>query len=96
MASNSTREFQEFLDGELKKYKGVVIPVRASLVERAVVRRLPCSKLHPNPEDEFTHDDVGPSYRIITEYTQQYREVQRRGTVDFEDPLLVEKIKPDG
>lgn len=96
MAANSTTEFQEFLNEELRKYKGVAIPVRASLVERAVVRRLPCSKLHPNPEDEFTHEDVGPSYRIISEYTAQYREVQRRGTVDFEDPLLVEKIKPDG
>ena len=96
MAANSTTEFEDYLNEELRKYKGVAVPVRASLLERLLVRHLPCTKLHPNPEDEFTHEDVGPSYRIISEYTAHYRDTQKHGPVEVEEPLLVEKIKPDG
>jgi len=96
MAGNSTK-FDEFLTSEVRKYKGIYVPVRASLLERLFVKKLSPEKIHPNPDDDFCDPRVGPNYGIISNYEQDIREArQNPAKVAIAEPLIVEKIRPDG
>ncbi len=90
-------EFDKFIADEIAKYKDNSFPVKASLLERAIVRKVNCKKLHPNPDDEFSMPSVGPSYRIINEYVQQMSEGKYENSYSMDDKsITVEKIYPDG
>ena len=89
-------EFDEFVAKDVNAQKGVSIPVHAGALERLFVRKVACSNLHPNAEDEFTFDSVGPSYRIIGEYEEKFRTAIRRNQEPFDDALIVEKLHPKG
>ncbi len=89
-------EFEQKIADDIKHQTGALIPVKASLLERLLVRKAPCDKLHPNAEDEFTFDTVGPSYKIIGEYEEKFRTAIRRNMEPFDDPLIVEKLRPSG
>ena len=94
--AGSTTQFADFLAEEIRKYKGVCVPVRANPAECVLVRYLPCDKLHPNPEDEFSMPEIGPSNQIISNYISQFQNSQRHGLPLFDDPIIVEKMLPDG
>ena len=95
MAGSNTA-FDEFIASEVKKYKGVYVPVKAGILRRALIRQAPCSSLHPNPDDEFCSPKVGPNYQIISEYMYSFR-LERQSSKQYcEEPLIVEKIRPDG
>lgn len=87
-------QLSEYVSNDIEKQKGVYMPVRAGLIERMLVRKALCSKLHPNAEDEFSIDSVGPSYRIIGEYEKKFREAMQFERKIFDEPLLVEKLRP--
>ena len=95
-------EFQVFLEEEINKVKGVYYPVRAGFLRRTFIKKAACSKLHPNPEDEFCDPEVGPNYEIISGYERDYRKAG--GVVDnlrymgsgAAEPLMVEKTRPEG
>lgn len=89
-------EFDEFVAKDVNAQKGVSIPVHAGALERLFVRKVACSNLHPNAEDEFTYDTVGPSYKIIGEYEQKFRRAIQTGQEVFDEPLIVEKLRPSG
>ena len=94
MAGTNTA-FDEFIAEEVKKYKGIYVPVKAGILRRAILRKARLSRLHPNPDDEFCMPKVGPNYRIISEYMQSFRLAAH--TRDYcEEPLTVEKVRPDG
>ena len=42
----------------------------------AFVRSVSCSKLHPNPNDEFCDPEIGPNYSIISCYEGDYRRIR--------------------
>ncbi|MCR4688692.1 MAG: ParB/RepB/Spo0J family partition protein [Saccharofermentans sp.] len=86
----------EFVEQDLDKRKGISIPVHASLLERLLVRKTACTNLHPNADDEFSIDSVGPSYRIIGEYEEKFRRAIKLDEKPIEDPLIVEKLRPHG
>lgn len=87
-------QLAEYISNDLEKQKGVYMPVRAGLIERILIRKALCTKLHPNAEDEFSMDSVGPSYRIIGEYEKKFREAMQFERKIFDEPLLVEKLRP--
>ena len=89
-------EFDEFLSEEVRKMQGVAYPVKANLFERLYVKMVPCSKLHPNPADEFTFPEVGPNYGIISDYEKKIFELFRMKEPVFEEPVIVEKLHPHG
>lgn len=89
-------QLAEYVSNDIEKQKGVSIPVRASLIERLLVKKTACSNLHPNAEDEFSMESVGPSYRIIGEYETKFREALRFEMRVFDEPLIVEKLRPHG
>ena len=95
MAGSNTA-FDEFIASEVKKYKGVYVPVKAGILQRALIRWAPCASLHPNPDDEFCSPKVGPNYQIISEYMYSFR-LERQSSKQYcEEPLIVEKTRPDG
>ena len=82
---------EEFIYEEVKKYEGIGVPVKAGFLERLLVKKVACKKLHPNPDDEFSIPSVGPSFSIVSNYEKSFR----RNSVQLE-PLTVEKMHPDG
>ena len=94
--------FQQFLEEETNKVKGTYYPVKAGFLRRLFIKSAACSKLHPNPGDEFCFPDIGPNYGIISKYEQEYREAGKTvSNAEFKDsgisePLMVEKTMPDG
>ena len=93
---NSNTQFSDFLAGELNKYAGVMVPVKAGILERALVKNVPARKLHPNPDDEFCMPSVGPSYSIISDYQKKFAMNRRIKDYSWEDSIMVEKVRPDG
>lgn len=90
-------EFDEFVLKDVKKQKGVYMPVQASLAERLTTRHLPMEKLHPNPDDEFAFPDIGPNYQIISKYVEDIMTAYRMKLEPFDDdPIIVEKLHPEG
>ena len=91
--------FTEDITEDIKQYGVVRVPLKAGFLETLLIRRAKCNDLHPNPEDEFSIPEVGPSFRIISEYENKMRDAIRRGYDPFStwsDPVYVEKMYPDG
>nr|MCR5788868.1 ParB/RepB/Spo0J family partition protein [Lachnospiraceae bacterium] len=88
--------FEESMKKMLAEQEGVYFPVSASLPERLLVRKISPKKLRPNADDEFCHDGVGPCYRIISEYEQKIKDAQMRDVPAIDEPLIVEKMRPNG
>ena len=89
-------ELAEFLEKELKKYEGVMVPIKASSSERMFTKKVSIELLHPNPDDEFCSKTVGPNYSIYNRYIRAF---QRFGDIEQsanDDPITVEKVYPDG
>lgn len=95
MAAVSTR-FGNFISEEVDKYQGRLVPVKASLPERIFTRMVRCDRLHPNPYDEFSDPSVGPNYEIVSGYEHRIKESRAHGDPPWDDPILVEKMLPDG
>lgn len=90
-------DFEKKLAEEVEKYNSLSFPVKANIFERAIIRKVPIVKVHPNPNDEFCKPNVGPNYSIISDYI--YRIGNGWGFVQTDSALesiIVEKIHPDG
>ena len=95
-------EFQQYIENEVARVKGIYYPVKAGFFQQAFVKKAAPSKLHPNPGDEFCDPRIGPNYEIISGYEKQYRRVVNNpndllymdGPV--KEPIIVEKTRPDG
>ena len=95
MAATRT-ELDDYVSAQIKKYKGVYMPLKAGMLERMFFKKMSCERLHPNPADEFCFPEIGPSYRIIGEYEEKIRRAQQYELDVFEEPIMVEKMSPDG
>ncbi|MCR5403892.1 MAG: hypothetical protein K6E91_08775 [Butyrivibrio sp.] len=60
--------FEIMLEEKVNEQKGIYYPIRASLLERLLVRSISPEALHPNEADEFCFPDIGPNYQIISNY----------------------------
>lgn len=92
-------DYQELVLDDIKTYEVLNHPVKAGLLERLFVRRLPPSKLHPNPQDEFSIANIGPNYEIVGNYAKEFRQAMQCGDDPFEafdDPLMIEKMSVGG
>ena len=95
MAKANTR-LAQFIEEEIRKYGGVMVPVKASVLERALIRKVTAGKLHPNPDDEFCIPSIGPNYSIIANYESLFRRYGSMYTKLNDEPLMVQKVHPDG
>ena len=89
-------ELEIFIEEEALKVKNTGVPVKASLLERLLMRRSSCKRLHPNPEDEFTFPDIGPNMQIISSYVAQFKDNINKGLPLMDEPLFIQKIRPSG
>jgi hypothetical protein len=94
----SNTQFEAYIADEISRHDGVAIPIKSGLLHRPLKRRCSCLSLHPNPDDEFSHPSVGPSYRIISDYEKKFLNSERVYQNYFmgEEPIVVERIHPDG
>lgn len=70
--------------------------VKASLIERLSIRKMDPGKMHPNPEDEFSMESIGPNFEIVSNYAEYIR-INRKLSKDlFDKPVVVEKMKHNG
>lgn len=88
--------FEDHLVKELDKYNGVAFPVKAGALQRLLITKLSPLKLHPNPDDEFSKPEIGPSYRIISEYEKAFMNFRGVDVSYYEEPIIVEKMHPEG
>ena len=95
MAGKNT-ETMEFITGEVKKFEGIMVPVKAGFLERLFVRKVSAKKLHPNPDDEFSWPSIGPNMQIISNYADKFRRFGNMQPEFGDEPLMVEKVSPDG
>ena len=93
---SASDEYRTLVLDDLKNYAGIARPVRASILERIFIRRLPTASLHPNPDDEFSDPDIGPAYQIVTEYVQSFRRNMQRSEPPLREKLTVEKMSTGG
>ena len=96
MAAGNNTQFAEFLEAETKKSRGSLVPVKASVVERMLIKKAACGKLHPNPEDEFCDPSIGPNYEIISGYVDMIVREHTLQPHSWDEPLMVEKVHPSG
>ena len=90
-------DLEIFIADQIKKYKGISLPLKAGMLERMVTKTLPVEYLHPNPADEFCLPQIGPSFRIIGEYEKKIQRSLIYDDLDpFGEPIMVEKMSPDG
>ena len=89
-------QFEQFIAEEIETNRGRLVPVKAPLAERIFVRKAHWNRLHPNPDDEFCFPSIGPNYGIISNYEQMITESRRTGSAVWKDPIIVEKVHPDG
>lgn len=98
MENNEPLDLSKYIADDIAKYSGISMPVKAGFLQRMLIKKLPCKKLHMNPDDEFSQPKVGPSFRVISEYTQKFvQNYEQTGNYFFQqEPLIVEKLYPDG
>ena len=89
-------DYQRLVLDEVHSYKGLAHPVQANLFERLFTRKLPTEALHPNPDDEFTHEEIGPCAEKMSQYVDEWgRTLSNHVKPDIE-PLSVEKTSIGG
>lgn len=89
-------EFEKKIYEDVQNQKGTSFTVHASLFERLLVKKTAVTNLHPNADDEFTFENIGPSFKIIGEYEEKFRYALRHNQPVFDDALIVEKLHPKG
>lgn len=89
-------DIREYVKKDIEKYDGISMPVKANIFEQIFIKNLPPKKLHPNPHDEFCMESIGPNDGIISDYMKKIRQNKEQSLRIFDEPVIVEKMKPDG
>ena len=71
---NESIRLNEYIEEDVKKLRDIAFPVESGLIRRLLVRYYPCAKLHPNPDDEFCMESVGPMNVWV--YSSGYRSIE--------------------
>ena len=92
----SKTNLMQYVKEAMQKIDGRYIPVKASFFDQMFIKKLNPSKLYPNPRDEFCSDEIGPNYEIVEKYVKQITKNKENEVPLFDEPLIIEKMKPDG
>ncbi len=96
MADKEYFKFDEYLRSDLEKTEGLWFPVKARWWEQLLIKNVSPWKLHANIIDEFSSPDIGPNYSIIQDYVENVQRNKRYGQPLFSEPLIIEKMRPNG
>jgi hypothetical protein len=93
----SKTELEKLIADEVNIYAGTRAVIKASILERLIVRSVRCDKLHPNPDDEFTDPKIGPNYQIVSSYVDAIKRARFYTETPWQDdPVIIEKTFPSG
>lgn len=81
---------------DLEDMNGKREPVKASIFERLFKKKASPNELHVNPDDEFSHADVGPNDAIMENYCQIARRNESLGLPVFPESIQVNKLRQGG
>lgn len=90
------KDFLERVRSDIESYKDRREAARVNLLERLIVHKLSPEVLKPNPDDEFTFENIGPNDRIIESYCQVVRRSIRTGDDIFAEPIIIQKMSIGG
>ena len=89
-------DYEEYVLKDIEKYKDTRKIKKAGFIERCAVKTLNPHQMHPNPDDEFSQESVGPNFQIISKYMSQVKKFDPSYYVIYDDPIFVQKMDPDG
>lgn len=89
-------DYVEKVLDDVKKYEGIRKIVKAGLIERSLKTHCAPERLHPNPSDEFSQDQIGPNLEIVGNYVKEIHYNLFWHLPIFKEPVIVQKMKPDG
>lgn len=89
-------DYIEYVINDLKNNGAARKVKKAGLIERCTVKSCDPEKMYPNPEDEFSNENIGPNFEIIGDYAKEIRNCLAHGLPIFEEPVLVEKLTTEG
>ena len=89
-------DFLERVRNDIKTYKDRREMVRVNILVRLMVHKLPPEMLKPNPDDEFTFDNIGPNEHIIQGYCEVIRRNQRYDEDIFPEPIIIQRMQIGG
>ena len=89
-------ELDAIIQEDLEKMKGHLELVKAGFMEKRLPKKVKPSLLHVNPDDEFTHPDVGPNAAIVENYTSLARRLYSMDQKVFGEALQVCKLREGG
>ena len=96
MVSIWPQDYVEMVLNDIEKYNGIRKTKKAGLIERCMVKFCPPEQIHPNPNDEFSMAEIGPNFGVVTNYEETVRSNLLHGIDVYEEPLIVQKMDPDG
>lgn len=88
--------YKKYVIDDLNEHKGLYHVVKAPLYERIKSWNVDPRRLHPNPEDEFSMESVGPNWEIVSDYESSIRLNLESGKDIFGEPLLGVKLDRGG
>ena len=88
--------YNRYVADDLKVHRGLSHPVKSGILSRLRVQKINPKKLHPNPEDEFSMDTVGPNWEIINNYESSIRINLLHDLDIFDEPLYAVKLDKGG
>ena len=95
MASAKSAMHQKIQD-DLAQMEGRRVVVKTGFFEKMFKKKVKPEELHVNPDDEFTHADIGPNDAIMENYCQLARRDQSLGLPVFDEPIHVNKLRDGG
>lgn len=89
--------YTKYVTDDIKNHKGLFHPIKSPIALRIKSRKIDPAKLHANPQDEFSMNDVGPNWSIITNYekTIQLHTIRDEDIFD-NDPIIVVRLDKGG
>lgn len=92
----SNKDFKSLVLEDMATFDGLAKPVRASVLERICIKKLKINKLHPNPTDEFSMENIGPNYGIVNNYADAMRKAKDMDMPIMKEPIIIEKMSTGG
>ena len=92
----TNENYRKYVLDDLNTHKGLFHPVKASFFDKTLTRIVDINKIHPNPEDEFSIESIGPNWGIVSKYEQQILRNPNPDGPIFDEPLIVIKLDRGG
>lgn len=92
----ASESYNKYVIEDLRNHKGLYHPVKSPFFMRMKTLKIKLKKLHPNPEDEFSMEKIGPNWEIVNDYERSIRFNLDTGVQIFTEPLMVTKLDKGG